>query len=209
MLTRLARTTIRPTPPRRSAPAPARACRTASRLMCRHHLAEQRPPGPRRGRSRSPRPPAACSRTMPTMRQVAHAHRLERAELVQVLQREQVKRLPGDGAADDEAERDGDAEVDRDAGPPQVSSSIVFQTNSSRVRAWQAGPRRPMRRQTSSMRRHAGFAPGQDERTSALRSCGHELHRLAVARVEDRERLKRLRRLAHADEHGPVVVHLE
>ena len=42
-----------------------------------------------------------------------------------------------------------------------------------------------------------------------LRSCGTKPIGLAVAGVDDRERLKGARRLADADDHGAAVVHFE
>src|SRR5262249_18450919 len=47
---------------------------------------------------------------------VADAHCLERAELLEVLDGEHVKRLPGDGGADNESQGHRDAEVDWNPG---------------------------------------------------------------------------------------------
>jgi hypothetical protein len=51
---------------------------------------------------------------------VGGADRFQRAELLQVLDDEEIERLRGDRDADDDGERDGDAEIDRNARAGQV-----------------------------------------------------------------------------------------
>ena len=49
-------------------------------------------------------------------RKIGDPHGLERAELAQILEHEDVEGLADLGGADDEAKRHGDAEIDRNAG---------------------------------------------------------------------------------------------
>ena len=56
---------------------------------------------------------------------VGDTNGLERAELFQVLDREQVESLPGDDQTDDERNGNRDAEVHRDAGIGEVVSDAV------------------------------------------------------------------------------------
>src|SRR5215467_2725650 len=51
---------------------------------------------------------------------VGYSHGLERAELAQIFENEDVEGLADHGGADDEAKRHGDAEIDRNAGSFQV-----------------------------------------------------------------------------------------
>src|SRR5215472_3760076 len=53
-------------------------------------------------------------------RAVGHSHGLERAELAQIFENEDVEGLADHGGADDEAKRHGDAEIDRNAGSFEV-----------------------------------------------------------------------------------------
>src|SRR5262245_5808372 len=57
--------------------------------------------------------------------QVAHAHRLERPELLEVLDREQVERLPRHHRSHHQGHADGDAEVHGDAGVLEVVADAV------------------------------------------------------------------------------------
>ena len=166
---------------------------------------EERRPGPGRSRSRGGRPPVAWSRIILTIMPVGRPHRLERPELLEVFEREVVKRLPGDRRPDQEAEDRGDPEVDRDAGVLQV---IVDRLPLETRR--RSSP--PGRSAVGSRRRRPWGRPlvglGQDvgEDLPLLRD---EALGPRVRRVDHRVRLERPRRLADPDHDGPVVVHLE
>ena len=88
-------------------PRVARTCERDLEERGRHAGAEREAEARRRERLQQDHPDQAA---------VRDADRLERAELLQVLEREQVEGLAGDDRAHDERHADRDAEVDRDAG---------------------------------------------------------------------------------------------
>ena len=92
---------------------------------------------------------------------VGDADGFERAELFQVLDGEKVERLPRDDRADDERDRDGDAEVHRDAGVREVVADAVPAELVGRPRA-QAGVRLDAPRQLRVA--HTRLRPREDER---------------------------------------------
>ena len=138
---------------------------------------------------------------------VAHAHCLERAELLQVLHREQIKRLPGDGGADQEREQYGGAEVDGDARVLQIIHHR--QVGEAHVgQRLQIGLLRDAPGQLLGV--DTGLGLGQHEgRQPSGRGGRHEQGGLAEARVDDWHSHERLRCPIHSHDHGPALVHLD
>ena len=114
---------------------------------------------------------------------VGDADGFERAKLFQILDGEEVKRLPRDDGTDDERDCDGDAEIHRDARvcevvpdavPPELVGGARTQTDAC------LDPPRQLRSADTRIR------TGENERQlPALATL--EVDRLAVARVDHRE----------------------
>src|SRR6266571_859095 len=136
---------------------------------------------------------------------VRDAHGLEGAELLQILDREQVEGLAGDHRPDDEGHGDGDAEVDRDAGVLEVVVDAVPHELLRRP-----GTEARLLRDAGRERLGAdpGHRPGDDEgELGPLAS--QEVDGFAVAGVHDGQAREGSRGIGDAHDRDPVVVHLQ
>jgi hypothetical protein len=141
----------------------------------------------------------------PGQSQVGDADGLQRAELLQVVDREEVEGLSRDDGPHHERHRDRDSEVDGDACVPQVVAHAVPHELPGRPGP-QAGLLLDARREL--LGRNARGRPGDQERELGPLPA-HEADRLAVAGVHDREAGERRRGVRDADDPHQVVVHLE
>ena len=135
---------------------------------------------------------------------VAHTHRLQRAELAHVLDRERVERLPDDGGADQKPEQHRGM-------PKLMGIAGLFQ-----VVPGSRGPGELLASQAcrpvwvSMLTLPGRWSPGSDwARMNDITFRSGGTNDAPGCRVDDRKRLERLRRLAHTHDHGPSVVHLK
>ena len=114
------------------------------------------------------RRPSGLKQDHPQQRAVRRAHRLERSEIAQVIEREVVKRLPRDRDADDETERDRGQKL---IGMPvyfRKYLNVSFLNSSRRVGVQAECP--SMRSQTRQIVARLGFR--EDEGQAACAPCG-------------------------------------
>ena len=136
---------------------------------------------------------------------VGDAHGLQGTELFQVLDREQVERLPGDDCAHDKRHGDCDAKVHRNASVAQVVIDTVPRELLCRTGT---KSRALLNSRRQLVRRHPGRRSRDHERKlGAL--APQEVDRFAVPGMHDRQARERRRRVRDADNRDAVVVHLE
>src|SRR5262245_3752758 len=136
---------------------------------------------------------------------VRDTNRLERAKLLQVVDREEIEGLASDHGADDDGDTDGDAEVHGNSGVLNVVLDAVPHELLSRARAQARRRMNPCRQFLGS---HTGIRPRDDE--GQLRALAAQIiDRLAVPRVHDRQAGEERQRIGDADDADAVIIHLQ
>lgn len=138
-------------------------------------------------------------------RQVPHAQRLERAELTNILDREQVERLSDDCCSNGKSQQHRDPKIDWNAGLLHVVvDSLPFELiDHLRLKA-----RLLLDPPANFGRIGLRIGLSQDERHH-FPLLRHELNRLTVSRIDDWKCLKGPTCFANSHDDGPTIVHLK